>query len=202
MKRTLRWDGMRTSCVERRRLAPSSSLWWWPSRMSSRNSDRRDYSSSSTRAIDCRTRRPRTGGSSVLHHGHGIPAPSQPSWPDGFVGCLSQIGEELPGGENLISGQTLKKALEEVSKVRLQQTMFAEFPSVRPFILRLKGAKTQQSIQSLQEIWKEEPNVVADVAQSLVDVGFFERRGSRDVPDLWVPFLYRDALEMSQGAAE
>ena len=67
---------------------------------------------------------------------------------------LSEIGEELPGGEELISGSTLKKALEEVSRVRLQQTLFAEFPSLRPYILKLRGAKTQQSNQSLRAIWK------------------------------------------------
>ncbi len=36
----------------------------------------------------------------------------------------------------------------------------------------------------------------------LVEVGFFERRGSRDIPDYWIPFLYREALELTQGAAE
>jgi len=36
----------------------------------------------------------------------------------------------------------------------------------------------------------------------LIEVGFFQRRGSREAPTFWVPFLYRDALEMSQGLAE
>jgi hypothetical protein len=39
-------------------------------------------------------------------------------------------------------------------------------------------------------------------AEMLVRIGFFQRRGSRDDPTFWVPFLYRDALEMIQGLAE
>jgi hypothetical protein len=39
-------------------------------------------------------------------------------------------------------------------------------------------------------------------AQQLIEVGFFEARGSKDKPTFWVPFLYRDALSMSQGSAE
>jgi len=113
-----------------------------------------------------------------------------------------EIGEPLPDGEALIAGGTLKVALEEVSKVRLQQTLFAEFPAWRPYILKLRGAKTQQSVESLAEIWKEDAARVLEIAISLADIGFFERRGPRDDPEFWVPFLYRDALEMTQGTAD
>jgi hypothetical protein len=38
------------------------------------------------------------------------------------------------------------------------------------------------------------------VASDLAEVGFFERRGTtREDPNYWVPFLYRDALNMIQG---
>jgi hypothetical protein len=113
-----------------------------------------------------------------------------------------EIGESLPLGQELIAGRTLKEALVEVSKARLHQTLFAEFPSLRPYIQKLRGAKTQQSIQTLDEIWKEGRETANDIASQLVEVGFFERKGTRDDPEFWVPFLYRDALEMSQGAAE
>jgi len=113
-----------------------------------------------------------------------------------------EIGESLPAGDPLIAGATLKSALKEVSKVRLEQTLLAEFPSLRPYILKLRGAKAQQSVGSLEEIWKEGKDRAAEIATLLVENGFFERRGSRDDPDFWVPFLYRDALEMTQGAAD
>jgi hypothetical protein len=39
------------------------------------------------------------------------------------------------------------------------------------------------------------------LADELVQVGFFEERGAQRDPTFWVPFLYRDALEMVEGAA-
>ena len=46
------------------------------------------------------------------------------------------------------------------------------------------------------------PERALATANDLADVGFFERRGTRDAPSFWVPFLYRDALNMVQGSAE
>lgn len=109
-----------------------------------------------------------------------------------------EIGESLPSDERLIVGQNVKEALKEVSTVRLEQTLLAEYPTLRPQITKLKNAKTQQSLSSLALIWECSEREAAELATSLVEIGFFERRGS----DYWVPFLYRDALEMSQGAAE
>jgi hypothetical protein len=30
---------------------------------------------------------------------------------------------------------------------------------------------------------------------------FFQKRGQKEQPQFWVPFLYRDALHMAQGQA-
>jgi len=114
----------------------------------------------------------------------------------------TEIGESLPENEQLIAGTTLKGALAEVSQVRLHQTLLAEFPTLRPYILKLRGAKTQQSLETLDLIWKEGKEKTAEIADSLVEVGFFERRGTREDPEFWVPFLYRDSLEMIQGSAD
>ena len=38
-------------------------------------------------------------------------------------------------------------------------------------------------------------------ADELVAIGFFERRGSKNAPEYWVPFLYRDSLSIVQGSA-
>ncbi len=46
------------------------------------------------------------------------------------------------------------------------------------------------------------PEAAEIKAHELVTAGFFEKRGTRDASEYWVPFLYRDALEMVQGAAE
>lgn len=44
--------------------------------------------------------------------------------------------------------------------------------------------------------------VAVGVADELVAVGLFERRGPKDAPEYWVQFLYRDALDITQGTAE
>jgi hypothetical protein len=43
---------------------------------------------------------------------------------------------------------------------------------------------------------------VRQIAMNLVEVGFFEKRGTKMDPDWWVPFLYRPALDMVQGSAD
>jgi hypothetical protein len=40
------------------------------------------------------------------------------------------------------------------------------------------------------------------IAEELVTVGVFERRGSKESPQYWIPFLYRDGLDISQGTAD
>jgi hypothetical protein len=92
--------------------------------------------------------------------------------------------------------------LPEVSRTRLEQTLYAEYPELKSAISGLEGEKTDQSIESLAAIWKVDRDTATAMAAKLVDVGFFEKRGTRDDPDFWVPFLYRSALNMVQGSAD
>jgi hypothetical protein len=66
----------------------------------------------------------------------------------------------------------------------------------------LKNALAQQTPATLAKIWKTSVVKALETAEQLVEVGFFERRGSKDRPVFWVPFLYRDALDMIQGPAD
>lgn len=86
--------------------------------------------------------------------------------------------------------------------MRLEQTLFAEYPNLKPYIEKLAGEKTNQSEATLAELWQLPLETARDVAARLVEIGFFEARGPRSDPDYWVPFLYRPALEMVQGTAE
>jgi hypothetical protein len=51
-------------------------------------------------------------------------------------------------------------------------------------------------------IWKMSEQKALENAERLVEVGFFEKRGTKEQPLFWVPFLYRDALHLVQGAAD
>ncbi|HEY4428989.1 MAG TPA: hypothetical protein VGN08_12360 [Solirubrobacteraceae bacterium] len=112
-----------------------------------------------------------------------------------------EVGHDEPADEALFDRQAFKDALREVSNVRLRQTLYAEYPHLRDYISALEGQKAQQSPDTLAQIWQVEADEAQMIANSLVDIGFFEARGSGDRPEYWVPFLYRDALELIQGEA-
>jgi hypothetical protein len=113
-----------------------------------------------------------------------------------------EIGGEPAEADQLFARPSFKDALPAVSKVRLEQTVYAEYPSQRPWIEKLRGVKTSQWADSLAGLWGISEDDAATQAKELVSIGFFEERGSRDNPEYWVPFLYRDALDLVQGSAD
>lgn len=113
-----------------------------------------------------------------------------------------EIGSHDDSGDELFSRTALREALPEVSRVKLEQTLYAEYPSLRQYIDVLRGEKTYQHPESLARIWKVEIEEAINIANQLVDIGFFEPRGTKTEPMYWVPFLYRDATEMLQGTAD
>jgi len=114
---------------------------------------------------------------------------------------LYELGASAPEEGQLISKAALRAALPEVSRARYEQTLCAEHPQLLPFLSMLEREKTQQSLTSLQALWKCSPEKSVEMSDKLVEAGFFERRGTKDAPLFWVPMLYRDALDMVQGAA-
>jgi hypothetical protein len=113
-----------------------------------------------------------------------------------------ELGEHEPSGEALFDRTALRDALPEVSKVRLEQTLFAEYPKLKAWLEMLAGEKTEQTPVTLARIWRVEEAEALTIATQLEEIGFFEARGSKEEPAFWVPLLYRDGLRMVQGAAE
>jgi hypothetical protein len=113
-----------------------------------------------------------------------------------------EIGDPEPDDGRLFAPGVFKAALPEVSRTRLEQTLYAEYPEVKRRIEQLRGAKTQHSVESLSAIWKVPNDEALRLAATLLEIGFFDQRGERDAPIFWVPFLYRDALDLVQGAAD
>lgn len=113
-----------------------------------------------------------------------------------------EVGNPEPPNETLIDRLALKAGLAEVSKERFHQTLCAEHAAVKPLLIRLEGQKTQQTAKTLAKIWGvSESRALAD-AEKLTKIGFFEKRSIDDQPTFWVPFIYRDALNMIQGPAK
>ena len=113
-----------------------------------------------------------------------------------------EVGEVGPEGEELFVRAAFKEALPEVSRVRLEQTLLAEYPDLRDYIHALRGEKTLQTLGTLAKIWRVTEERAIQTAARLVEIGFFELRGSKETPSYWVPFLFRDALSMVQGTAD
>lgn len=111
-------------------------------------------------------------------------------------------GSKEPSGEFLFERSAIKEALPEVSRVRLKQTIYAEYPKISQYIEKLIGGKTEQTPKNLSTIWNVDEQETLKIAQNLVDIGFFEFRGTKQFPTFWVPFLYRDSLNMIQGSSE
>lgn len=110
-------------------------------------------------------------------------------------------GGVAPLGDQLFDRSVFKLALPTVSNARLNQYLYAEYPKQRPFLEKLNGQKTEQTPHSLAVLWEKGESEALAIARELVDLGFFESKGTREAPTFWVPFLYRDALQMIQGKA-
>jgi hypothetical protein len=115
-----------------------------------------------------------------------------------------EIGDPEPEGGRLFARGAFKEALPEVSNVRLTQTLYSEYPDARDYIEKLRGEKTQHTLNSLANLWKNEltPEGSFHMARYLAEIGFFEIRGDKGNPIYWVPLLYRDALNLVQGASD
>lgn len=104
-------------------------------------------------------------------------------------------------GDQLISRQAFKEAVYEVSKQRLEQTIYAEFPSLKQYIELLRGDKAEQNVETLMNKWSLEKRETLDVAKKLISIGFFEQRGEILNPKYKIPFMYRPYLDITQGSA-
>lgn len=113
-----------------------------------------------------------------------------------------ELGEPDPDGEALFARPAFKQALPEVSEVRLTQTLYAEHADLRAAIEALRGRHTSQRPYTLAAIWGVDAGTATDQAERLVEVGLFEARGTKEGPEYWVPFLYRDSLGLIQGSAD
>ena len=115
---------------------------------------------------------------------------------------LYDLGNSEPPLENLFDRASIRSAMPEVSKARYEQTLCAENPTLKLYLDWLENEKTEQTLISLARLWRCSKERGQEVAEQLVEAGFFERKGTKDSPTYWTPFLYRDALHLVQGRAE
>lgn len=136
----------------------------------------------------------------------------EPSAPRELIHFLTELrnvqinrlerGERPPSDGRLFDQSSFKEALPAVSQVRLEQTLYSEYPKLRKLIEALKGEKATQTVGSLGRIWRVDNAQVHDSASKLEKIGLFERVGPSTNPSWRVRFLYRPALELVEGSAD
>ncbi len=107
-------------------------------------------------------------------------------------------GDKVPPEKQLFEQTSFKDALPSVSQTRLEQTFYAEYARLKPFVEKLREKRATQSLQSLSELWSISEAETSKTIADLEEAGFLEKFGK-----MWrVPFLYRPALDLVQGAVE
>jgi hypothetical protein len=106
-----------------------------------------------------------------------------------------EIGQAPPEDEALFDRSSLIAALPEVSRVRFEQTLCAEFPHLRERMLQLEGERSQQTVDTLAQIWRTDSKEAQELAHKLADIGFFQLNGTRRMPQFWLPYIYQSALK-------
>jgi hypothetical protein len=114
---------------------------------------------------------------------------------------LYELGGTEPAGETLFDRAAIRAALPEVSKARYEQTLCPENPLLKPYLDKMVGEKTQQTPSTLGKLWQCSTEKAYGIAERLTEAGFFEKRGTKETPTYWVPFLYRPSLSLVQGSA-
>ncbi|MCE9610482.1 MAG: hypothetical protein K8R23_09845 [Chthoniobacter sp.] len=112
------------------------------------------------------------------------------------------LGSQEPGDEYLFDRSCFKEAMHPVSQVRTEQTVYAEYPDVKPWLEALRGGKTEHAISTLSEHWGVKADEAQNRVQRLLEIGVFEALGSKASPRYKIPFLYREYLDLVQGKAD
>lgn len=111
------------------------------------------------------------------------------------------IGAQKIESPNIFSRASIKTATAEVSKVKIEQNLFAENAHLKQYIQKLDGNKAEQSLETLANLLGKSIEETKLIAAELVSVGFFEQRAARDEGIYKIPFIYRPYLRVTQGKA-
>jgi hypothetical protein len=100
-------------------------------------------------------------------------------------------------GGALLGPESFKKALTELSKARVEDTLLAEAGNMSAYIERFRDGKAEHNETSLGRTLKQRGDELHSTIKFLTDIGFLEQVGS----SYKIPMLYRDGLSITQGKA-
>lgn len=102
---------------------------------------------------------------------------------------------------NIISRAAIKNAAHEVSRTRVERTLFAEFPEFKADIIAFENKKAEHNIDTLCTVWNVDSTEALTKANSLAEIGFFELKTAKNEKVYKIPFIYRFHLNVIQGKA-
>lgn len=111
------------------------------------------------------------------------------------------ISSDKAEAPNIVSRQAIKKATYEISKVKLEQTIFAEYPGLREHIMALENQKAEHTLESVAQVWKADVIIAKGISVQLSEIGFIDQKIFKNDALLKIPFLYRPYLNIVQGKA-
>lgn len=107
-----------------------------------------------------------------------------------------QDGRDLTSYSFLYSRECIENALNEVAKAKLNQTLLAEYPELRNFILAFNSELVQVTLPVLERIWSlDNFNNARIIALRLKEIGFLEKGYTETGEELFLlPKIYQRAL--------
>ena len=103
--------------------------------------------------------------------------------------------EDLEDDGTLFARSAIRDSLNEVSRVRLNQTLYAEWPDIRSTVEQFRREHATHDIESIVLLLDCSTAEAGHHVASLVRAGFLEPVG-KNPARFRVPFLYRSALEI------
>jgi hypothetical protein len=107
---------------------------------------------------------------------------------------FKRISENNYSKESLISIEALLEGLKDASKTKLE-TVIAEYPSLKIYILRLKGKKPRLKFDELKDIWGISKKDATIITNNLIKIVFFRNDSENtEYTNLYIPTIFRPFL--------
>jgi hypothetical protein len=104
-------------------------------------------------------------------------------------------------GTPLIEGDSLRRALTQLSTQRVQDTLLAEAAAYAKLISRFRDGKAEHNAESLSKLLEVDVAAVRSTIEPLLEIGFLETIKGAVGETFKIPSLYRDGLNITQGKA-
>ena len=110
--------------------------------------------------------------------------------------ALIDLGAGRPLHGTLFHPTALIRAMAEVSRARLERTIYSEHPTLGALIRELDQETALLTTEDLARIWRMNEEGAHVQASQLVEIGVFAKVRVNEKPCYWVPYLYQSGLGM------